>query len=49
MIDVAYKFTEKVRNDIGYDIAFPCKIYNNYSCFGYVFQIIFGKEIKEGE
>ena len=45
VIDVAFEFAEKVRKEIGYDIAFPCS--NYHGCFGYKFQIIFGKEIKE--
>ena len=48
-LDICNKFIEKVRKDTGYDIAFPCSNYSNCSCFGYKFQVIFGKEIKGGE
>ena len=46
-IDLANKFAEKIAKEYGYDIGFPCKNYSNCSCFRYIFQAIFGKEIKE--
>ena len=47
MSDVCDIFIEKIRNDIGYDIGFLCSNYHIH--YGYKFQVIFGKEIKEGE